>query len=75
MKIKKINSRSRRDFYADYECEGCGFIDKNVASYDDRYFHDNVIPDMKCEKCGESTNSLGLEPEHTETRYPSHLQV
>jgi primosomal protein N' len=53
MKVKKITSRNRRDFWADMECESCGHIEKNVSGYDDAYFHNNVIPKMKCKKCGE----------------------
>lgn len=52
MKIKTINSQSRRDFWADMECEHCGNIEKNVSGYDDAHFHKNVIPKMKCKKCG-----------------------
>ena len=52
MKIIKITSRSRRDFWANMECEHCGHIEKNVSGYDDDNFHRNVIPDMKCKKCG-----------------------
>jgi primosomal protein N' len=53
MKIQKINSQSRRDFYADMVCEHCGHVEKNVSGYDDDYFHRNVIPKMKCKQCGE----------------------
>ena len=52
MKIKKITSQNRRDFWADMECEHCGNIEKNVSCYDDSYFHSDVIPKMKCKKCG-----------------------
>jgi len=75
MKIKKINDRNRRDFYADYECEGCGHIDGNQSGYDDRNFHDNVIPNRKCPACGKSRNDLGIIGEFVETRYPPELQV
>lgn len=51
MKIKKINSQNRRDFWADMECEHCGHIEKDVYGYDDNYFHKNVIPNMTCKKC------------------------
>ena len=53
MKIKKIISQYRRDFRADYICEHCEHVEKNKPGYDDANFHQNVIPDMKCEKCGE----------------------
>ena len=52
MKIKQIKSQSRRDFTADYECEHCGFIEKDSYGYDDSNFHNNVIPKMKCDECG-----------------------
>lgn len=52
MKILKINSQNRRDFYADMQCEHCGNIEKNVSGYDDDNFHRNVIPEMKCKHCG-----------------------
>lgn len=51
MKIKTINTQSRRDFYADYECEHCGWINKDAPGYDDAHFHQNVIPKMECHKC------------------------
>ena len=52
MKIKQINSQHRRDFRADYECEHCGYIKKDSYGYDDLNFHNNVIPQMECPKCG-----------------------
>jgi primosomal protein N' len=52
MKIKQINTQHRRDFWADMECEHCGHVVKNVSGYDDAYFHKEVIPNMKCKKCG-----------------------
>jgi len=70
MKIKKILNQNRRDFWADFECENCGSIEKNVSGYDDRNFHDNVIPNMKCKKCGKSRNDLSVIQKVTETKYP-----
>ena len=51
MKIKEIVWQSRRDFIAIYECEHCGHTTKG-RGYDDTNFHQNVVPKMKCEKCG-----------------------
>jgi hypothetical protein len=51
MKIKKIESQSRRDFHAIYECQHCGHTERGYG-YDDDNFHRNVIPDMQCKKCG-----------------------
>lgn len=55
MKIKTIESQSRRDFYAIYECEHCGHT-KRSSGYDDAYFHNEVIPKMKCEQCGKTAD-------------------
>ncbi len=52
MKIKTITDQHRRDFTAIYECEHCGH-EKKGHGYDDANFHENVIPAMKCDKCGE----------------------
>ena len=50
MKIKKILSRNRRDFTAIFECEHCECTEQSTG-YDDKYFHEEVIPNMKCTKC------------------------
>ena len=75
MKIKEIVGQHRRDFYAIYECENCGFITGKQSGYDDRYFHDTVIPDMKCPECDKSRNDLGIVAEPTATKYPEGYQV
>lgn len=72
MHIKKINSQSRRDFYADYECEHCGNIHYNVSSYDDRFFHSNVIPNMMCAKCGKKADENYVP---RATKYPDDMTV
>jgi len=51
MQIKKIISQSRRDFRAIYICEHCNH-EVEMGGYDDSYFHNEVIPTFKCEKCG-----------------------
>jgi len=71
MKIQKIESQSRRDFYAIYECEHCGHT-KRGSGYDDDNFHRNVIPKMKCSECGK------VSPEDYRpigTKYPAHAVV
>ena len=71
MRIKKIESQSRRDFYAIYGCEHCGH-EKRCSGYDDDNFHRNVIPAMECEKCGkpadENYRPMG-------TKYAAHEAV
>ena len=71
MKIKERIMQHRRDFRAIYECEGCGYTTKEQSGYDDRNFHDNVIPEMICPKCGKSRKDLGIVGEKAETKYAS----
>lgn len=56
MKIQTIINQNRRDFEAVYECEHCQ-AEVIGRGYDDAYFHNNVIPTMKCEKCGQTSPS------------------
>lgn len=75
MKIKKITSQYRRDFSAVMECESCGSEAHINTGYDDRFYHDNVIPNMECPTCHESTKSLGGEVTQRDTKYPDNLQL
>lgn len=54
MRIKKKLNQHRRDFTAVYVCEHCG-AEKTMSGYDDTYFHQTVIPQMKCRNCGETS--------------------
>ena len=74
MKIKEILNQHRRDFNAIYECEGCGF-EMQRYGYDDRNFHDNVIPNIKCGSCGKSRKDLGIEHPKTPTKYAEYETV
>ena len=71
MRIKEILSQNRRDFRAIYECEHCGYTYEG-SGYDDANFHNNVIPEMKCPKCGKiaPNNYRPLSP-----KYPEGYQV
>ena len=51
MKIQQITNQHRRDFSAVYVCEHCNHM-KVGRGYDDDNFHRNVIPKMRCPKCG-----------------------
>ena len=78
MRIKEIISQHRRDFIAVYECQFCGNEETRLG-YDDAYFHNTVIPAMKCEKCGKSVkeNADELDGEYRPlaTKYPEGYQV
>jgi primosomal protein N' len=71
MKIKTILSQHRRDFTAIYECEHCGATEEN-SGYDDSYFHSEVIPEMKCHKCGEIAPN---DYRPLTTKYPDGVQL
>lgn len=75
MKIKSITSQHRRDYTAIMKCEFCNKEDLDNSGYDDRYYHDNVIPNMKCNSCGKSTISEKGDIEKTPTKYPEGFQV
>lgn len=75
MKIKKILSQIRRDYSAIMCCEFCQHEQEDKSGYDDRYYHDNIIPNMVCRKCGESTISKNGTVDKTPTKYPPHFTV
>jgi Zn ribbon nucleic-acid-binding protein len=64
MKIQKFLSQHRSDFSAVMECEHCGHTDKLTTGYQDAFYHERVIPAMRCSACGK--NRAG-EVEHTDT--------
>lgn len=53
MHIKERLNQTRRDFKALFECEFCGHTMVEWG-YDDRHFHENVIPAMECPECGKA---------------------
>ncbi len=71
MKIISKLSQYRRDFRAVYQCEHCNHT-KEGSGYDDACFHNEVIPQMECEKCGKKSPD-GYLP--LATVYPEGLQV
>lgn len=72
MRIKEILSQHRRDFHALYECEHCGYIYED-SGYDDLHFHEEVVPDMECPKCGKKADKNRYRP--LATKYPEGMQV
>lgn len=71
MKIKEIKSQNRRDFTAIYICEHCGH-EKTSYGYDDANFHQNVIPNTECEKCGEIAPN---DYRPLATKYPDGMSI
>jgi len=58
MKIKQILSTHRFDFTATMVCEHCGHEEHLRSGYNDRNYHDNVIPKMPCESCHKDRGDL-----------------
>ena len=54
MRIKKITRQHKQEFWADYQCEYCGFI-SNHKGYDDRNYHEKVAPLIACPNCERKT--------------------
>lgn len=73
MKIKQIAQQYRRDFRAIYECH-CGHT-QTGSGYDDKYFREEVIPAMKCEKCGQTNADCTDEYRPLTTKYEEGVQV
>jgi len=71
MRIKTILRQYRRDFRAIYECEHCE-DEYEGSGYDDANFHENVIPNFECKKCGKKSNEK-YRP--LQTKYPEGFQV
>lgn len=71
MKINKILTQHRRDFTALYECEHCGNQEESYG-YDDTFYHQNVIPAMKCAVC-KKTAADDYRP--LTTKYPEGMAV
>lgn len=61
MRIQKIESQHRRDFYAILECEHCGETYR-IPGYDDDHFHRNVIPEIPCRACGKTADRETFRP-------------
>jgi hypothetical protein len=72
MRIKEIINQHRRDFTALMECEHCGAIEELGRGYDDDYFHNKVIPQMKCKNCGKIAPDT-YRP--LKTKYPEGFQI
>ena len=72
MKIKEIKWQYRRDMRVDLECEHCGHIMYDHKGYDDKNYHEIVIPNIICPGCGQQA------PENYRpltTKYPEGMPV
>jgi transcription elongation factor Elf1 len=74
MRIKRFVWQYRRDFKAIYECPFCGNAEEG-SGYDDEFFHRNVIPKMRCGKCGKTELDEGADYRPLAPRYPEGMQA
>lgn len=61
MYITKIINQHRRDFDAEIKCEHCGATDTLKGGYDDSYYHNEVLPKLKCKKCGKAGGEISIK--------------
>ena len=73
MKISKILSQHRRDFYALYTCR-CGHSEQGTG-YDDTYFHEEVVPKRVCPKCNKTELDYTDTPTILAPKYPEGMQL
>lgn len=74
MQIKTILYQHRRDFTAELECQGCGYLQQHKG-YDDAFYHAKVIPTVVCKSCGKSAHDLGVDYRPVTTKYPEGLEI
>lgn len=72
MKIIKTYGWNRRDFQYDAKCEHCDHETKDNSGYDDSDYYNDVVPDLKCPNCGESSNSKQIEGVPKTVIVPKH---
>lgn len=73
MRITKILSRTRRDFFATYKCQ-CG-VTTDGYGYDDAHFHEQVVPKMVCKVCNKTELDYTTAPEIRTPRYHEGMQL
>ena len=58
MRVEKITFQLRNDFSATIKCEGCEKTQKLERGYSDAHYYSYVLPEIKCNSCGKSSNEL-----------------
>lgn len=75
MKILKITAQHRRDFIAILICEGCKHKQELTKGYDDKHYHEVVMPAIVCLSCGKSRKDLNVPNPEIVTKYPEGYQI
>ena len=58
MKIKKYTFKMRNDFRAVIICEHCNYEQELKTGYNDNYYHNRVIPNITCKRCGKNRSGI-----------------
>lgn len=72
MRLIHKTSQYRRDFNGILKCQNCNHKQELKGGYDDAYYHQKVIPAIKCKKCDKSSNDLNIT-ETTSPDVPAHV--
>lgn len=64
MIIKKYTFELHNDFSAILSCESCNSKQELKTGYKDAFYYTKVLPAIKCNKCGESSDSLTNKNTH-----------
>lgn len=72
MFIAEILSQHRRDIKCLFKCEHCGHTETGFG-YDDSYYHETALPDVKCKSCTKTANLATYIPR--KPRYPDSVMI
>lgn len=56
MKLIAVTQQIKNLFSGILQCEFCNNHQPLVSGVDDEHYHDNVIPEIRCQKCRQKTN-------------------
>jgi hypothetical protein len=56
MHLTQRDPMTGNDIYGTLTCEHCGHKQKLRGGYNDAYYHNNVMPKIKCDNCGLDRN-------------------
>lgn len=64
MKIETVISTHGYDFSAIVVCEHCGHTARLTTGYNDRHYHERVLPAMRCVVCNKDRSGAAV---HTDS--------
>ena len=70
MHLTAKHSQHRRDFTGTLTCAHCGHQEELRDGYDDAFYHEQVIPNMECPRCGKTGGGVATAPD-----VPAHVVI